>query len=62
MRCVSVQSLVYFRSPLLCSVVFQERHRQIPVVSRGEQIVCDKQIVGADELLAKREIRSLTGH
>ena len=45
---------------LLFSVDFQERHRQIPDVGRGEQIVGDKQIVGADELFAKREPRDVS--
>ena len=63
-RYVSVQSLLYFLSPVLFSVDIQERHRQLPDVGRGEQIVCDKRIVGADELFAKRELRDifLTAH
>ena len=65
MRCVSVQSFVYVLvSFVFFSDDFQERHRQIPDVGGGAQIVCDKRIVGADELLAKRELRDifLTGH
>ena len=57
MRCVSVQSFVYFSIPFVFSVDFQERRRQIPDVGRGEQIVCDKWILGAEELFANRELR-----
>ena len=62
MRCV--QSFVYLSVSFVFPEDFQERHRQIPDVGRGEQIVCDKRIVGADELLAERELRdiSFTGH
>ena len=47
---------------LLFSIDLQERHRQIPDVGRGEQIVCDKQIVGADGLFAQRELRDIFLH
>ena len=52
----------YFSVPFVFSIDLQERHRQIPDVGRGEQIVCDKQIVGADELFAKRGLRDMFPH
>ena len=57
-RCDVLQSLLFSRFHLF-SVDFQERHRQIPDVSRGEQIVCDKRIVGAEELFANKELRDV---
>ena len=64
MRGVIVQSFVIVSVPFDFLTNFQERRRQIPDVSRGEQIVCDKRIVGAEELFADRELRdlSLTEH
>ena len=57
MLCVSVQSFVMFLGSIYFLSIVQERRRQIPDVGRGEQIVCDKRIVGAEELFANRELR-----
>ena len=46
-------------SPLLFYVKFQERHRQTPDVNKGGQFICDKQIVGAEELWADRVPREV---
>ena len=65
MRCVSVQSFVYLFGLLriFCRFFKRDIDRLLTSV-RGEQIDCDKRIVGADELFAKRELRDifLTGH
>ena len=48
-----------FGFPLLFYVKFQERHRQTPDANKGGQFICDKQIVGAEELWADRVPREV---
>ena len=57
--CLFLGSVCFF-----CSVDFQKRPDRLPDVGRDLQIVCDKQIVGADGLFANRELRdfSFTEH
>ena len=51
--------LFFSRFPFIIYVKFQERHRQTPDVNKGGQFICDKQIVGAEELRADRVPREV---
>ena len=57
MRCVSVLSFGNVSVPFVFCRFFKRDVDGFPDVSRGEQIVCDKQIVGAEELFVNRELR-----
>ena len=64
MRGVSVRSFVYFLGSDYFLSLFKRDFDRLPDIGRVLQIVCDKRIVGADGLLANRELRdfSYTGH
>ena len=51
MRCVSVQSFVFFLGSMYFLSTFKRDFDRLPDIGRDLQIVCDKRIVGADYCL-----------
>ena len=59
---MSAVSFVIFSFPFIFRRIFKRDVDRLPDVGRGEQIVCDKRIVGAEELFADRVLRDISFH